>query len=226
MDFKPVLLVAALLTVPFAVHAGQKPFKALAYDPPDAWQGFYAGVNGGYGWGHSNQHDTPLAPALILLDGNYHVDGWFVGGTLGYNRQFSNWLFGLEGGYAWSDIKGSSLTCGGANECGTKLRSFGTLRGRIGPLFGPTLLYATAGAAFGDIYAFDTSASGANGSKWRTGWTVGGGIEQKLTDHWSAKIEYLYMDFGTTDYFTIPNHTPEEISLKANVIRGGINYRF
>ncbi|MEJ2375312.1 MAG: outer membrane beta-barrel protein [Pseudolabrys sp.] len=68
--------------------------------------------------------------------------------------------------------------------------SFATLRGRLGPVFGGTLLYAAGGA-----HAFDTSAAGAGGTKWRTGWTVGGRIEQQLSGHWSAKLEYLYMDF-------------------------------
>jgi outer membrane immunogenic protein len=226
MDFKRVLLAAALLILPFAAHAGPKPLTAFAYDPPDASQGLYVGVNGGYGWGSSNQHDMPIPPVIILGDGHYDPSGGFIGGTLGYSRRLSNWLFGVEGDFAWADIHGSSAACGSGNECGTRLRSFGTLRGRFGPLFGATLLYATAGAALGDIHAFDTSETSANGTKWRTGWTVGGGIEQKLTDHWSAKLEYLYIDFGTTDYFTISNHTPEEISLTANVIRAGIDYRF
>ena len=88
---------------------------------------------------------------------------------------------GLEGDYAWSGIKGSSAVCGGTNECGTKLRSFGTARARIGPLLGSTLIYVTGGAAVGDIYAYDVMEPTANGRKMKWGWTAGGGVEQKLT---------------------------------------------
>lgn len=230
MTCKAFLLSVALLALPFAANAGQMPLNAFASaDPPGDWAGFYAGVNGGYGWGYSHQQDMPLLPpppVIIPEDGYYKVNGGVIGGTLGYDRRFSNWLFGLEGDYAWSDINGSSSTCGGSNTCGTKLRSFGTARVRLGPVFGNTLIYATGGATFGDVHAYDTSAAGASGTEWRVGWTMGGGIEQKFTTRWSAKLEYLYMDFGNTDYFTIPNHTPEQIDLKVNVIRAGINYRF
>ena len=51
-------------------------------------------------------------------------------------------------------------------------------------------------------------------------------MEQQLTAHWSVKLEYLYLNFGTHEYFTITNHTPEEVTLKVNLVRLGINYRF
>jgi outer membrane immunogenic protein len=31
----------------------------------------------------------------------------------------------------------------------------------------------------------------------RTGWVVGGGIEGAIGANWTAKLEYLYMDFGS-----------------------------
>jgi len=31
----------------------------------------------------------------------------------------------------------------------------------------------------------------------RFGWTVGAGVEGKITNNWSAKLEYLYMDFDS-----------------------------
>ena len=40
------------------------------------WTGFYAGINGGYGWGTSNW-DAP-APGI-----NTSPKGWLAGGTLG-----------------------------------------------------------------------------------------------------------------------------------------------
>ena len=40
-------------------------------------------------------------------------------------------------------------------------------------------------------------ASIASNSDMRFGWTVGAGIEGKITNNWSAKLEYLYMDFDT-----------------------------
>jgi outer membrane immunogenic protein len=224
MKLKTLLLFAALLAPLVDAHAADMPLKAPPLAEPVAmWSGPYVGLNGGYGWGSSSQRDTTL---FIPGDGDYSVRGGFVGGTIGYSAQISDWLLGLEGDYAWSGIKGSSVTCGGTNECGTKLRSFGTLRARLGPLMGNTLLYVTGGAALGDIYAYDVIEPTANGSKMKWGWTAGGGVERRLNETWSVKLEYLYINFGTDSYFTITNHTPEQVNLKLNIVRAGINYRF
>ena len=95
---------------------------------------------------------------------------------------------------------------------------------RVGALIGNTLPYVTGGLALGDIYAYDVT--GASGSSFRAGWTIGGGIEQRFEGTWSAwsvKIEYLYADFGSASYFTLPGHTPENVNLTATIFRLGIN---
>jgi outer membrane immunogenic protein len=132
------------------------------------WTGGYVGVEGGYGWGHSDQTDPGIAPPSteppppLPRDGHYTVRGGLIGGTLGYNWQAGPWVFGLEGDYSWSDIKGHSDVCGPTTvtprPCGTKLESFGTFRGRVGYAAGATgnvLLYATGGLAVGDVHAWD-----------------------------------------------------------------------
>ena len=76
-----------------------------------------------------------------------------VGGTAGYNLQFGSAVFGLEGDFDWSDIKGST-TANCATNCETTNTWFGTARGRIGYAFDRFLPYFTAGAAFGDVKAY------------------------------------------------------------------------
>lgn len=187
------------------------------------WSGLYVGVNGGAAYGSSGQRDYAIgAPPA---DGNYNVKGGFVGGTVGYNLLFANMLLGLEGDLDWASASGSSNVCGTDHECGTKLKGLGTVRGRIGSVIGNTLLFATGGLAVGNINAYDVSGP-ANATKTRAGWTVGGGIEQRLSGPWSAKVEYAYTAFGHNDYFTLPNHTPESIDLKSNMVKFGINYAF
>ena len=58
------------------------------------------------------------------------------------------------------------------------------------------------------------------------GWTVGGGVEVGITQNWSAKLEYLYVDLGSHQMFNVTPTLPETVSFTANIIRGGINYRF
>jgi outer membrane immunogenic protein len=155
-----------------------------------------------------------------------------AGGTLGYNWQRGPWVFGLEGDYSWSGIKGQSSVCGPTtvtpHPCGTSLDSFGTLRGRIGYAAGTTgnwLLYATGGLAVGDVHAWD-SLTPAAGSEFRAGWTVGAGIEAGFAPNWTAKLEYLYVDLGKAQLFNIVPGVSETVSFNTNIIRAGINYKW
>jgi outer membrane immunogenic protein len=207
------------------------PMVAQVYD----WTGGYIGIEGGYGWGHSNQTDPGIAlpPVFVFIgDGNYPVRGGFIGGTLGYNWQTGPWVFGLEGDYSASDISGQSNVCGpntvAPHPCGTKLDSFGTFRGRIGYAAGPSgnwLLYGTGGLAFGDVHAWD-SLTPASGSIFRAGYAVGAGIETSFAPNWTAKLEYLYIDLGRAHYFDIVPGVPESVSFNTNIIRAGINYKW
>ncbi len=132
---------------------------------------------------------------------------------VGYNFQFNQFLIGAE-----TDFQGTSLSGGGNNAPLTLFPSpystansfltpigaitganislpwFGTVRGRVGYLFTPTLLiYGTAGFAYGQVDAF-----GFNNT--RTGWTAGGGVEWMFAPHWSAKVEYLYVDLSSNGH--------------------------
>jgi outer membrane immunogenic protein len=60
-----------------------------------------------------------------------------------------------------------------------------------------------------------------SGSTTKTGWTVGGGLEAAIGGPWTAKIEYLYVDLGRGGSIA-----GSDASLRANVVRAGINYRF
>ena len=67
---------------------------------------------------------------------------------------------------------------------------FGTVRGRLGYLITPTLLiYGTGGFAYGQVDAWGFSST-------HTGWTAGGGVEWMFAPHWSAKVEYLYVNLS------------------------------
>jgi opacity protein-like surface antigen len=226
--------------------AADMPAPAYKAAPPMVtpiynWSGPYIGIEGGWGGGHSDQSDPGIpsggggggdGDGGAIADGRYSVRGGLVGGTWGYNWQAGPWVFGLEGDYSWADIQGSSGICGLSSGlphgCGTRLDSLGTFRGRLGYAVGPTdnwLLYATGGLAVGEVHAFD-NLSPASGSDFRTGWTVGGGVEFALARNWSAKVEYLYVDLGSAHLFDVVPGVPETVSFKTNIIRAGVNYKF
>ena len=165
------------------------------------------------------------------MDGSYHPNGGAIGGMLGYDWQYGPWVYGIKGDYSWADESGSSSTCGAVSgiphPCGTRLESFGTVRGRIGYTVGNGywLPYITGGLAMGEVKAWD-SLTGASGSQFRAGWTVGGGVEVSLAPHWTVGLEYLYADLGKRQTFDIVPGVPENVSFSASFIRATIGYKF
>jgi outer membrane immunogenic protein len=233
-----ILAVPAILAAPALVQVASAQTAS-----PNNWTGSYGGIAGGLGSGSSGQTDSGIPTHECVADdddddddcggdGHYAVGGGVLGGTLGYNSQQGLWVFGLEGDYSWADISGSSNVCGVASGtphgCGTDLESLGTLRGRIGYATGATgnwLPYVTGGLAVGELRAWD-SLAGASGDDFRAGWTVGAGVETKLTQNWTFKVEYLYVDLGSSQMFNIVPGVPETVSFNANIIRAGFNYKF
>jgi outer membrane immunogenic protein len=202
--------------------------------PAPNWTGLYAGVEGGYGWGSARQSDP-----TGFSSGRYSTNGGLAGGTVGYNWEMPNHLvLGAETDLSWAQIGGDTHNgaCGG-NYCGAQLQSpFGTVRGRLGYAFGRVMPYVTGGFAYGMVHGGEgnIAANGPYGSgdTMQTGWTAGGGVEAALAPHWSAKLEYLYVDLGDNHTFndenvTGPtNFTPENVSFNSNIVRLGLNYRF
>ena len=134
-----------------------------------------------------------------------------------------------------------------------KLEWFGTLRGRVGVVpFTPLLVYATGGLAYGHVssevsfsekYSFNcfcgpNPTTGASISSTQWGWTAGGGVEWMFAPHWSLKAEFLYYNLGHVSAgmtltqlngdgvpFTTIGIT-STASVRGDIARGGINYRF
>jgi len=77
--------------------------------------------------------------------------------------------------------------------------------------------YIMGGLAVGEVQAWD-ALTPSSGQAFRGGWTVGAGVETLL------KLEYLYMDLGSTQLFDVVPGVAETVSFKANLVRAGINY--
>jgi outer membrane immunogenic protein len=220
------LLLAAIGLGALAMPAlgADLPRKAPPYIQPSySWTGFYVGINGGYAWGNS----AWTLQATGAGTGNFNISGPLVGGTLGYNLQTGNWVWGLETDLDWTNIKGSSTFAGCAGgSCETKNSWLGTFRGRIGYAFDRWMLFATGGLAYGDEKI--STAAGTVGTTTRLGWTAGAGVEFALVGAWTAKIEYLYADLGkaTCDSACNGGGGAFDVTFKTNIVRAGINYRF
>ena len=250
MDVKKTLLLGAI-ALPAAIGSmSSQPTVAVAQSAAPNWSGAYVGGSVGGAWGHSGQTD-PGIPTVTSIpvgpvgDGHYGISGPVIGGGFGYNWQNGPWVAGLETDLSWADVKGHSDVCGPApgHACGTKVDSLGTVRARLGMVYGassgysgmPTkvapvanrgaLVYVTGGFAYGGVHGWD-DLTPASGSKTYTGWTAGAGVEWALQGNWSAKLEYLYVDLGKKHLFDIAPGVPETVSAKLNVVRFGLNYKF
>jgi len=221
-------LVLGTATIASAADLGRPVYKAAPPAPVMAynWSGFYAGIHGGYGWGELGSN---------LFNGNAKQDGWFGGGQIGWNWQGagSPWVFGVEVDSAWANIKDDVTVAGGgvvANAF-SELDYFGTARLRLGYAVDRVLWYATGGLAWGhNEIGFSASAPGAfvagSSANTHVGFAVGGGVEWALVDNWTAKVEYLYLDLGSENYFGGPGAGGFDADVTAHTVKVGLNYRF
>ena len=116
------------------------------------------------------------------------------GATLGYNWQTGGFVYGLEGDFAMSMVKGS-VACDAAT-CETKNTYLGTARGGVGYAFDRYLPYVTGGVAFGNIKATNLNPGFSTATASKIGYTFGAGLEYAFMGNWTAKIEYLYVDLA------------------------------
>jgi len=204
------------------------------------WTGFYAGVNGGYGW----NDDAIVFNSVVGLRPN--PSGALFGGQVGYNWQFApDWVFGVETDFAWSDIFGSALTSvPGAFTAVERVNMLGTLRGRVGYALENVLLYGTAGIAYGRTDLATSSinpvlgACGPTGfcasaasTEWMVGWSAGVGFDWAFLPRWSFRSEYLHYDLGSRQQNLIDPGIPTaplvaSANFRGDILRGAINFKF
>jgi outer membrane immunogenic protein len=156
---------------------------------------------------------TPIAAVTGAGSDRANINGWLAGGQAGYNWQRGTWVFGLEGDFQGTGQRGTSTICLTAGcpigsifgSASYKLPWFATGRGRVGVTWDRALFYVTGGLAVAEV---ETDYAGGLGggpiatmttNPTRLGYAVGGGVEGALGNNWTAKLEALYMDFGSFD---------------------------
>ncbi len=120
-----------------------------------------------------------------------------IGILTGYDKQIGKFVVGGEAGinFGTSDtVKGVS----GTNQMTINPKRSIDLTARAGIAVMPdTLVYVRGGYTNDRIHSTLTSATGTtSASEDRDGWLVGGGIEHKLTQRVSARLEYRYADLS------------------------------
>jgi outer membrane immunogenic protein len=213
-------VLACALTTSAAQIACAADMAAPVYKAPPtpvfSWTGFYAGLNAGYGW--ANFSDG--------FGDSENLNGFVGGGQIGANYQTGPFVLGIE-----ADIQGTTQSNSSTfSILGQSVREkdslpwFGTVRGRVGYAWDRWMLYGTGGWAYMQTKVDLTSAGTVSSSSNNSGWTAGAGVEWAMWDHWSTKLEYLYIDTGNTTFNLFG--APLNGRGKDNVVRAGFNYRF
>lgn len=239
-----ILIAAAAVTALSTGTASAADIAARPYvkAPPIVqvydWTGFYVGAHVGGGWGDKDwvfyqSVGGPVVPPSLT---SHNVNGALAGGQFGYNYQAGAWVFGIEGEGSWTDLKGDSVCPNPAAGCSSKVEWMASVAGRLGYAWNNVLLYAKGGGVWaGDkhnvSFALTPVFNETAGNVTRSGYTVGGGLEYGFTPNWSAKIEYMYSDFGnhSVDFTRITTGAYVEsarVDQQIHTVKFGINYRF
>jgi outer membrane immunogenic protein len=233
-----LVAIAALVGTP--ALAADMPMKAPSTPAPAySWTGFYIGANAGGAWDETQfQYNvTGATPATASSGGApapspFRVDygGGIAGGTIGYNWQFSpSWAFGLEADWDWTDVSGAIGCPVSSFSCQSKLSDLGSGRARFGYVWNEFFIYATGGAAWGDVTNQTVSPAGvtAGTKSTKVGYMAGMGVEAPVFQTLSMKFEWLYYDLGTANY-VVDNPSTQSISARewGSTVRAGFNWRF
>jgi outer membrane immunogenic protein len=254
------LAIGALATPAFAADMAPLPIPP----PLLSWTGFYVGGNAG--WAGSTDAVTNTGTdtgtgglGTALLNGsipgivNLNETGVIGGGQVGYNWQVApTWVVGIEADFQGTDAKGSNAfafldappVLGMTTTYTRELDWLGTLRGRVGYLWFPSLMfYGTGGLAYGENKIGSAAAcpsftppcgsepSTAHvSSNTSAGFAAGAGAEWRFAPAWTVRGEYLYVEFGRFSNaisYAYPGNTStltSTIRERDNIARVAVNY--
>src|SRR5262249_8404408 len=129
-----------------------------------SWTGLYIGAHAG--WANRDIDGEYITPPPDHFDGSNST--FSGGGLFGYQRQYDNWLFGVEGAYTYLDAsyatRGSPTTsclAGTPNRiCHTRISNMWQAGGRVGVLVAPEwALLGSLGYASADLDTFSSNAT-------------------------------------------------------------------
>ncbi len=193
-----------------------------------AWQGLYAGGSLGYGYGSTTQmYDRNANHGLATIN----PSGLSGSITAGYNFRFNDRIVaGIEADFGLMGLSTGTKNIYDGHRWKARFGpAWGSARVRLGYLWNEDwLLFGTTGLAFMHTNSRsigNTAPETAYDKSFRTGFAIGAGAEYAINQNMTAKLEYLYMDFGKYSGLSANN---EEFYFKdsINMIRLGVNYHF
>ena len=218
------------------VYKGPPPPASALFN----WSGFYVGLHAGYAWaGVSGIYDQLDAAGPTNL-GALKLDGFVLGGQIGWNWQVNNFVVGVEADASWAHARDSMLGSepvgsGRGPDTITVRRDYlASIRARLGVTWDRLLIYGTAGLGFtrhsisiADVFTATTGTRSVS----KSGLVVGAGIEHAFSNNMTWRLEYLHYAVGTRFALTSPpfaDADPGDFVRfgPVNVVRAGVNVRF
>lgn len=208
---KLALAVLASLVAPVAATSVSAADLTNYSEPPTyneparsggTWDGAYVG-------GHVGSVSRRINP----FAGGKGVDAGIQGG---YNADVGGVVIGGEGELSYLGDARVRVPGGDLKE-----RHRLGLKAKAGVPMDQTLIYGTAGLAMTN---FRDNGGVAGPDGWKPGYIVGVGVEQKLNEKISAKVEYNYT--GTPNLRSFNNGVGSERDVHDHTVKAGLNYHF
>lgn len=228
--------LAAVLTGP--VMAGTIEPIPLEQEPvvvETDWSGFYGGARIGYGFNGNDEvgHRT-AAGRLVASPGSLDIDGVTYGLRLGWRQQIDMgrpaFVYGFELGYDAGSVDDSFSANG--YDASSEMNGLLGLRVKLGRtnVSRQTLFYGIVGYVRGDFDYTVAGSTGADAIALNTsddldGYSLGLGVEHKLSESLSLTAEWEYLEFGSQT-LTDGAGASTEATPKFHNISVGLNLSF
>ena len=197
-----------------------------------SWAGPYIGVQAGYLSG-GGETTFPGSGEFHLID-----PAGFAGGVMaGTAMQWGRIVGGLEGDFSFVAARATIDTGFAPDPAMTQMQSAinwnSHVRGRLGYGFDSALFFVAGGLALAGVEnkAFDNAAGvTATWNDTRAGWTLGGGVDYRVTPRATVRLEYLYDNYGSATLAaqTVGTTTfvEREHKLDSHTLRAAVNWHF
>jgi len=197
------------------------------------WTGFYAGGS----LGVSNFNNS-FAVGNPLENFDQSKTKGAIGLDVGYNLQFNKWVMGVELNYLNllnNDYANSTATTISNRTRNSKIDNILTLTPKIGYALDNWMIYGKAGYARGDFkqYNFNTEALvlTSSASKALDGRTAGFGMNYKISNNFTAGLDYSYIKFSNSKIILTPvppytTNNLHNLESDINLFLLSLNYHF
>ncbi len=241
----------AAFTLSYSAYGADTPLKASEMAPSYNWTGFYAGAHLDYQAGQSHWLESRFgafgAGGEFGLGKGYDFSSGTGSYAIGFQARYDyvnpfHYVFGVEGDIWFPNTVSGNQTFTtaalGSATYSEKVQFAGTLRGRLGYAAGNWLFYLTGGFAWSfDQFGRTQGTAGPAASNVaagteeiqslvpRYGGAVGAGADFALNEEWSARVEYLFIDYANRDvaFPTVAEHFNSSLALQT--IRLGLDYK-